>query len=474
MITDITALEADATSAWKDNGHALISPSGASTWMECSASVRNVHQNRIKAPDNIASIEGTCAHFLLELCLTNWICPTLIAHIGSGEYGVCPSDELLEDAERWLSRIVNRSTNSDEVIVAGREYYSRVVSVNFDPEMRMEIKKEYDLILEKAQNGWTVLPELRVSLKSFLGHTQCDGISDVPMFKGTELIVADLKYGIAIPVNPVESKQLRIYAAGVVDYIYTRHGVVIDKISLVIMQSRIDNQVWNEWRTTYTDLHKWIMESVKPAAIKALEVIAYPDKVTKGSFNPSADACRWCSDRALCSARREFTLSEVSSAFELAKCNSGTLKPEPFQPTIVSDKELGEILNYAPFILSWFKDAEVEALKRVKQGRDVGGRIMVLGRNKRQWPKLADRALVKKFVELGLSPMDAFIAKVKSPAQIEKSAIPSEVKNEIMKLVINTRGSDIMALTTDSREVVTVESRVRAGFVDTAKKYEDD
>jgi hypothetical protein len=131
----------------------------------------------------------------------------------------------------------------------------------------------------------------------------------------------------------------------------------------------------------------------------------------------------------------------------------GSMQPLPFDGKKINDADLAKVLDYIPFVTAWFKDAEKEALVRVRKGSDIGGRKMVQGRMKRSWC-IKDDAMIQEFIELGLAPDQAFNMKLKSPAQIEASAIPSDVKSAVLDCVVKGRGNDILALKSDHRKAV--------------------
>ena len=452
---DVSLLERKVKETMNENGHAIISPSAASIWMNCIGSCIGLNEHRAIAEDNVASVEGTCAHMLLELALIGHVSPLVISHIGTGDTGVCPSDQYLDDADSWYQRIVNKTSNTDEVMEKAEECYTWATEVTFPPDMRHEVAKTYDLIMEYVADGWTMIPEMKVKLAAYFGHSQCDGTSDVILYKGTEMIVVDLKYGISIEVSPEENKQMRIYAGGAVDHLYKTTGVVVDKLTLVISQSRINDGVWKAWETTYSDLYKWLMEVVKPASIKALYALANPDESVEGWYVPSQSACQWCHRKKTCAPRKELFKEKTIAAFQIAMCEmADSFRPKPFNPDTIGDDELGELLDQAPFIISWLKDAEKEALVRTKKGRDISGRKMVLGRMTKSWPTKKEAVMAKKFAALGVAPDQMFNVKLKSPAQIQNSNIDPEIKKEIKKLVVETRGQDVMALANDTRELI--------------------
>lgn len=423
-----------------DNGHAILSPSGWAGWSRCTGMMLGMAESRKVATDNVASVEGTTGHTLLELAIRTWTHPDKII-------GGLSLPDMVVDVERWFNNIFNNENNSDEVKKYVVECRRQILTGEYTEEMRTEIGKCYDRLKAYRDDGWTVLAESKVSLFGYFGHKHCDGTSDIIMYKGLRLIVADLKYGKGIEVSPVNSGQLSLYGGGAIADIYAKTGVLFERITLVIMQPRINNGVWKVWETTYSGddgLYAFLMKA-KDYSLKALQ--ALKDKVV--TYAPSEAACMWCHKRLNCSHRAEFALQNVRAAF----ASIGVPEDSNERPDGITNETIALILDRTPFITSLLNDMAEEAQSRQRKGQKIPGRKMVKGRNGRKW-KLEDQQLLNRFVACGISPLDCIKNAVKSPAQMDKIKLTDEQKKVVKAATLNSRASDIMVSESDPRPAV--------------------
>lgn len=193
--------------------HARLSPSAASRWATCTASVRAIEAARLDGslgPDepNDAADEGTAAHTIREECLT----------LGIDAYDFIGTSVEV-NGKRWP---VTRETA--EALQPG-----------------------IDWIRERAVDRMVV--ERRVALDPWLpgqfGTIDCafvwaasDGV--------LELVLSDLKYGF-IPVEVENNLQQLIYALGALRLFYgdIPHRWPVERIRVVIDQPR--NGGLKEW-----------------------------------------------------------------------------------------------------------------------------------------------------------------------------------------------------------------------------------
>ena len=427
-----------------DNGHSILSPSGWSMWSKCTGSMVGLNEARKVATDNLASVEGTTAHILLEIAILTWTCPS---EVSRQDYMQIVEDvpEFMGDIIRWRDKIVGNINNTDEVKDFTQECFGQIIRGKFTSEMRIEIKKCYDRIKVYKDDGWTVLAESKVSLRPFFGHDHSDGSADVIMYKGSRLIVADLKYGKGIEVSPNKNGQLSIYAGGAIGEIGfdRKWRGLIDQIDIVIMQPRINNGVWKTWVTNYEDLYDFLMfaRGKSEQAIEALQ----GGKVT---YNPSESACQWCHRSKDCKARVKQALTMVQEAF----ASAGLVVDSIERPKDISVDDLADILDRTPFIVSFLKDMGEEAEKRAKGGEIIPRRKLVKGRSSRKWSD--EDVLMKGLADAGLFAQDFINLKVKSPAQMEKVLLTDEQKAIVKSNIIKTFGGEALVSESDPRPAV--------------------
>lgn len=435
-----------ALAKFHDNGHSLLSPSGWDGWSRCLGMLVGLDQARKVATDNLASIEGTTAHTLLEMSALTWTSPLLVGGL---------LDSLKSDVQVWRDRIVGNPNNTCEIKQYAIQCHNDIINGTYPDDMRQEVEKCYQRIKAYRDDGWTVIAESRVSLEGFLGHTHCDGTSDIIMYKGDRLIVADLKYGKGIEVSPTHSGQLSLYAGGAVQMVFEQTGQIFDRIDLVIMQPRIGNGVWKVWETTFKDLYSFLQEA-KTKSTTALKVLAgIADVAIK--FDPNEKSCMWCHRKSDCEARMDHAMKSVQDAFAVA----GVAQDSNMINHEISNQTISEVLDRAPFIVSFLKDIEEEAQKRASKGETIPGRKMVKGRAKRQWRDVDD--IKQLFLACGISPMDFIDAKVKSPAQMDKVKLNDDQKSIVKKATEFTYGKNVLVLNSDKRS--SVEQDVQQAFL---------
>ncbi len=183
------------------------------------------------------------------------------------------------------------------------------------------------------------------------------GTGDCLIMCGGDLHIIDFKYGKGVPVSAEDNPQLKLYALGAVreyDLLYD-----IRNITLHIVQPRTDDGN-SSWAITREALDEW-GDSIKPVARLAYE--------GKGDFKPS-DHCRFCKAKAVCAARANFMLSEAEFS---------SLPPE-----LLSDDELGKVLERAKLFANWLSDVENYALNAILNGKTITGFKAVEGTSRRR------------------------------------------------------------------------------------------
>lgn len=400
--------------------------------------------------DGIASVEGTLGHILLEICVTVWKDP----------YNLSIDDipvKVQQESYDWYKRIIKNPNNSEEVKQFAGKCFDQLFFCKFSDEMLLEINKCYQRLLTYRHDGWTIIPEGKVSLEAYFGHKHCDGTSDIIMFKGSHVIIADLKYGKGVEVSPINCGQLQLYSGGACSLLWNKYGLSVDKISIVIMQPRINNGVWKVWETNYYELYNFLMSS-KELSIQALMVLSGKAPQV---FNPSEKSCQFCHRKRNCNARAQHALSSVQQSFAEAGLSEGVLENVSND---VSAAVLASIMDRIPFITSFLKDVANEAQERARKGATVPNYKMVQGRSARKWPEGKDAQLLNSFVASGLLPTDCVITALKSPPQMNKLRLTKDQKKLVKDLTIFTHGSNVLVPDSDNRASITC---------DAAQKFKD-
>lgn len=242
--------------------HALLSPSSASRWLACPASVglsKDIPDVRSKY-----STEGTAAHLVASYCLEDK--NDAVKHVGK-MYAVDDIDAYLIEEEM-----------------------ASYVQVYLDYVRRESRKKK-------------LLVEQRLPLTPLTGEADAFGTADAVIIDNGKLTIVDLKYGMGVKVYAKENKQMMMYAAAAA----IEYGVVEDftKFKVVVVQPRLDHI--DEWEF---DIHTagQFLADIKQVAPFAL--------AGGGLFSPAEDTCRFCKAKAICPALYAKVAELTSDGFE--------------------------------------------------------------------------------------------------------------------------------------------------------------
>ncbi|MDO5015269.1 MAG: DUF2800 domain-containing protein [Clostridia bacterium] len=243
--------------------HALLSPSSADRWLNCTPSARL----ESKEPDtsSIYAEEGTLAHKLAEI--------ELKAYIG--------------DYSKRKATIERNKVMKDELFYKGMidevdEY------VDFCKSSLLSMKADAIMMVEEKLDLGQIAPE------SY-------GTGDCVLIDQDHIHIIDLKFGKGQVVEVVDNSQLKLYALGA----YQTWGFIYDTIKeiwVTIAQVRLGEI--NTFKISVDDLIKWGLE-IKPIAEKAYS----------GKGDRKAGAwCRFCKVRYSCKARADFALDGLDEA----------------------------------------------------------------------------------------------------------------------------------------------------------------
>ena len=212
-----------------------------------------------------------------------------------------------------------------------------------------------------------VIPEQRVDYSGIAPGGF--GTSDCIILCGNDMHIIDFKYGKGVPVSAEDNPQLKLYALGAAreyDMLYD-----IRNVTLHIVQPRTEDGN-SSWSLSWEALEEW-GESIRPTAELAWE--------GRGEFS-CGDHCRFCKAKAVCRARAEHILSEAEFS--------------AVPPELLSDDELGKILERARLFANWLSDIEEYALNEILNGKTVTGFKVVEGRSNRQISDLESAFAVLK------------------------------------------------------------------------------
>lgn len=233
--------------------HALLSPSGAHRWMNCTPSaLLESHEEEESSP---FAEEGTCAHALCEIRLLE----LLGQEPGPNEF------EELKD--KWYDKAMEDYANEYVSLV----YSKYLEAKNRDPETMLLVEKTLDF------SEW--IPE------SF-------GTCDAIIISEGQIEVFDFKYGKGVAVQADNNPQMMIYALGALADYDLDYG--ISKVNMTIVQPRLANV--SEWQIDAQELKEWATNTL---AVKAKLAYAGKGDQLAGTW------CKFCKIKARCAALAE-------------------------------------------------------------------------------------------------------------------------------------------------------------------------
>ena len=317
--------------------HALLSPSSASRWLNCTPSARLTES--FPGTTSAAAEEGTLAHALCEV---------------KAAWGLGLRD--LHEGKQTLDELLASPLYTKEMDDCSDVY------VAYLADLYMRAKKR-----SKDAN---VMLETRLDFTEYVheGFGTADGV----IYADGILEVVDFKYGKGVPVSSEDNAQLKIYGLGALNMFALLYD--IHTVRLHIVQPRIDNT--SCWEIATLDLLEWGENELK---VKAKIAFAGEGPFITGSH------CRFCPAAAQCKTLAEHNL--MLAKYEFLKAN--LLKPA----------EVADILTRAPGFKTWITSVENYALEAALQGEEIPGYKVVEGRSVRAISD-AD-GLVAKIVEAG-------------------------------------------------------------------------
>lgn len=236
------------------------------------------------------------------------------------------------------------------------------------------------------------------------------GTCDCIIIHGEDLYVTDFKYGKGVPVSAEDNPQMKLYALGA----WVAYSLLypIKQVHLAIVQPRLDSI--SEWSLTLDELLAW-GEEIKPLAQKAYD--------GEGDFVPG-EHCKFCRAKAQCRAR-----ADQYTALEDFK---------QMKPPLISNDEVGTILEKALHIEAWVKDLKEYALSESLKGNEIPGWKAVEGRGLRSFTDIdkafehlkqngIDEAILYERVPLSVSKIEKVLKKkeftrlLEEPGFVEKA-----------------------------------------------------
>lgn len=380
--------------------HARLGPSAAHRWINCPGSVA-LSEQVPTAPSSSYAEEGTAAHSLAELKLRKYL-----GEIKGAAY----------------TRKVNKIRTSGY----------------FDGEMDEATDFYVDAVLERlaaAGEDAEFMVEQQFGLDQWVPESF--GTSDAVIITGNTIEVIDLKYGKGVKVDAPGNPQLRLYGLGAAELFGDLYD--FEAVRETIVQPRLDH-VSTEV-IALDDLRRWATEVVTPAARLAAD---------NAEIWEAGEWCRFCPAKAICRAR-------AGANLELAKLDFK-------QPPLLTDGEIGEVLQKAKELEKWAADVAAYALDQALAGKHFDGWKLVEGRSIR---KYADDVKVAETLKAaGFDEAMLYERKLYGITAMEKIVGKKKLTETLGELIIKPAGKPTLVPQSDKREEIKTVEAAAADFAD--------
>lgn len=374
--------------------HAIFAPSSSRMWMNCAGSLI---ANLLAGDEaGFEAAEGTVAHYVADAWFARGYRP--LALIGT-----------VIEQDGYSIQITR------DMLDAVEQYVNWCIALEGDHES-----------------------ETRVDLSDLFPIPNQFGTSDYTVAATGVLTVTDFKYGI-VKVFAKRNPQLMLYALG--KYFELNWLYSFERIVLRIAQPRLDH--FDTYEVSRDELLMFAGE-VRAAAKRAWRINA--------PRTPSKAACEYCAVQGSCAARAvwlerlateqfddldsEVTSDEAKSFRDgLAAGVENLNTPDLF---LLTNKELGRILPYAPMVDKFFKSAKALAEKAVIElGEIVPGWKKVYGKANREFT-VEESEVISTVSEYGIDPDDLYTTEFKSVAQVETLLKDNGVKTKDREVVMSS------------------------------------
>ena len=259
--------------------HALLSPSAAHRWMNCTAAP--LLEKDVEDKGSTFAEEGTLAHAYCAKKLKEFL-------------GLAVDEEKAEIAqldEQYHSGEMDEYTDTYKTIVL--EKFNAARAKTKDAQLLVEVKLDFSHYVPDAF-----------------------GTSDAIIIADGVMEVIDFKYGKGVKVSAVENPQMMIYALGAWDLFNFEYD--IRKVRMTIVQPRIDNL--SEFELNAADLINWAVDELQP---KANEAYA-------GGKQKPGNWCQFCKVKPNCKA-----LSSMCIEAQQANPDPRKISKEVMESTIL-------------------------------------------------------------------------------------------------------------------------------------------
>lgn len=323
-----------------DRDHAILSPSSAKRWINCTPSALLAEE--VGSKSSVYAEEGTLAHEIAEYALAQYI---------EGIY-----DPIIDEGLPIQEKHFQNPLFSIDMANYIRDYCEYVIGENYE--------------MQKQDGLSEMFLERKVDITDFAPDSF--GSVDVTLVSDKTIHIIDLKYGAGVKVYADMNEQMMMYALGTLKSLDADH---IEKIKMTIAQVRLDH--YDTFEMSKGELLDWAEKVLKPAAKAAIQG---KGKQVMGSW------CGFCPVKAQCRAQRDAILADFDE------------KPEPL---LLSDEEVTDLIGKIDTYKSWIESVNKYVYDRAIQGHKWEGYKLVAGRTSRVIKDEAKirQALLNEFLE---------------------------------------------------------------------------
>jgi len=384
------------------SAHALLSPSAAHRWLNCTPAPRL--EETLPERTSTYAEEGTLAHSVSELAAQKQF--------------------TVMNKRTFNTRLKKLKANPlwDAEMLATAEIYKEHLN-----ELYMQFEHAPYIALEVKVDFSDWAPE-------------AFGTCDCIMIGGDELIVTDYKHGKGVPVSAEMNPQMLLYALGALALYRPIYGNKIQKVSIYIDQPRLNN--YSGYSLTAYELLAWGEDVVKPKAAIAFAGL--------GEYVPG-DWCKFCRAKAQCRARAgtHTALEDFKDALLPDNAPVEGWTPGGEAPPLLTDAEVGDLLVRGKTLADWYKSLEEYALAACLNGVTIPGWKAVEGRSNRAWTD-QDKAL-ETILAAGHPRELVYDSVPKTLAQLEKLVGTKAFAELVSGFVHKPPGKPALAPESDKR-----------------------
>ena len=398
------------------NGHAVLGPSSAKRWLNCTASPHLIESIEIEEQTSAAAEEGTYCHAVME---------SLILH----NCRVAMSDDEKAAAIKDVLAVVKEGEDKYDVAE---------MQEHLDP--LMQYLYQYQIQYSDLQ----IHVERRVDLHPVTQDVW--GTADIILFSkiGDFIKVIDLKYG-RVYVDEVNNWQMMLYFIGAMLSVL-RGAPFPNTASIAIYQPRGGGEWHRQWHFGAPAIREFVESTLKPGL----------EEHKRGGEFRVGEWCEWCPAIAHCGHMLAATVDMATRSFEeLDK--------------IEDTEELAKMLNLRKPVAKLMEHIEKRVTDLLTLGQEVPGYKLVESNTKRKWGKPEEEIIAFLRTRGKLKLKDVQVKKLITLTAAEKLVKNSKHIDveDLQAYIIKPAGSPTLAPESDRRDALDMTG---GGFEDLGPK----